>query len=133
MDADTVRAHVREFYDAFRARDLDRYRERMADDIVWHVPGNNPVSGMYRGKQEYLGTMVDRMQPLDEWVVTVEQVLVNEKDRAALVRFHLDGLRKERRVAMEGYHLVRLDDQGLVVEGWGFTEDQAALDEFFSA
>jgi hypothetical protein len=34
---------------------------------------------------------------------------------------------------MDGHHMIRLDDDGLVVEGWGFVQDQAALDEFFSA
>lgn len=26
-----------------------------ADDIVWHVPGRNPLSGDYKGKEEVLG------------------------------------------------------------------------------
>jgi hypothetical protein len=34
---------------------------------------------------------------------------------------------------MDGHHMIRLDDDGLVVEGWCFVQDQAALDEFFSA
>jgi hypothetical protein len=29
--------------------------------------------------------------------------------------------------------MVRLDEQGRIAEGWGFTGDQDALDRFFSA
>jgi hypothetical protein len=34
---------------------------------------------------------------------------------------------------MQGHHMVRLDAGGRIVEGWGFTDDQDALDAFFSA
>jgi hypothetical protein len=34
---------------------------------------------------------------------------------------------------MNGYHLVRLNAEAKIIEGWGFTQDQDALDEFFSA
>lgn len=73
------------------------------------------------------------MAPLDAWTITVTDVLTNERDDAALVAFHLEGSRKGRSVDMEGYHLIRLDDQGRIMEGWGFASDQDALDVFFSA
>jgi hypothetical protein len=55
------------------------------------------------------------------------------RDNAALVALHLVGSRRGRRIDMDGHHMIRLNDEGLVIEGWGFVEDQAALDEFFSA
>jgi hypothetical protein len=30
-----------------------------------------------------------------------------------------------------GGHVFRFDGEGLIAEAWGFTEDQAALDELF--
>ncbi len=39
----------------------------IASDIVWHVPGHNPVSGDYRGYQEYTELMPSRMAPLTRW------------------------------------------------------------------
>jgi len=36
-------------------------------------------------------------------------------------------------VDLRGAHILRFDEQGHVVESWGFTSDQDALDEFFSA
>jgi SnoaL-like domain len=97
------------------------------------VPGDNPVSGVYRGAEAYFVTMPGRMSPLDDWRFTVGAIEVNEGDNAALVAVHLTGSRRGKRIDMDGHHMVRLDDDGLVVEGWGFVQDQAALDEFFSA
>jgi uncharacterized protein len=133
MKRDEIADRVRALYAAFASGDPAAYRSAFAADVVWHVPGDNPVSGAYRGPNEYFGTMVERMAPLDEWSFAVQDVLVNEQDRAALVRLHLLGARRGARVDMGGYHLIRLDEDGKVIEGWGFTEDQASLDAFFSA
>ena len=47
--------------------------------------------------------------------------------------FHLKGERRGRQVDLRGAHIMRLNEQGQVVEGWGFTDNQDALDDFFSA
>lgn len=47
--------------------------------------------------------------------------------------WHIDGERKGKTIDMHGAHIMRLNDAGQVVEGWGFWEDQDAVDEFFSA
>lgn len=133
MNAAHVEATVRSLYDAFASGHPAAYRSAFADDIVWHVPGSNPVSGAYRGADEYFGTMAGRMAPLDEWRFSVLGVMVNEADRAALVAFHVVGERSGVRVDLDGAHMIRLNDDGKIIEGWGFTSDQQALDAFFSA
>ena len=70
----------------------------------------------------------DVLAAMDAW----KQATI-KKDGAALVGFHLVGSRRGRSVDMNGYHVVRLDESGRIVEGWGFTVDQDALDAFFSA
>ena len=124
---------VRKVYESFDLGDLGAYKAAFSDQIVWHVPGDNPVSGVYRGAEEYFVTMPGRMQPLDEWHFTVGEIQVNERDNAALVAVHLNGSRRGRTIDLDGHHMVRLDDEGLCIEGWGFVSDQEALDEFFSA
>jgi ketosteroid isomerase-like protein len=133
MDRGKLVDRVQRMYAAFAAGDTDQYRTAFADDIVWHVPGDNPVSGAYRGHQEYFRTMVERMNPLDEWAITVKEILTNQNDSAALVAFHLSGSRKGKQVDMGGYHMIRLNEEGRIAEGWGFVEDQDVLDDFFSA
>ena len=45
MNRLTLEKHVLAAYDAFASGDMDRYRAVFSDGIVWHVPGDNPVSG----------------------------------------------------------------------------------------
>jgi ketosteroid isomerase-like protein len=109
----------------------DTERANISRSIVWHVPGHNPVSGDYRGFQEYTELMPSRMAPLDRWDFTLHDVMVNGD--YVMTTFSLVGERRGVRVNLRGGHLMRLDAEGKIVEGWGFTNDQDALDGFFSA
>jgi ketosteroid isomerase-like protein len=104
MDRRQPQERVKAMYTAFATGDADAYRASFTDEVVWHVPGNNPVSGNYRGPKEYFETMVQRMSPLENWTITVTDVLTNEQDNAALVAFHLSGSQKGKRVEMNRYH-----------------------------
>src|ERR1700756_1477107 len=42
---------ARKGYQAFNELHLDEAMETIADDIVWHAGGENPISGEYKGKQ----------------------------------------------------------------------------------
>ena len=106
-------------------------RANIAPDIVWHVPGHNPVSGDYHGFQEYTQLMPARMAPLTRWDFELENVMVN--GNYVVATFSLQGERKDKKVNLRGAHIMRLNDKGQVVEGWGFANDQDALDGFFSA
>jgi len=105
-------------------------RVNIASDIVWHVPGHNPVSGDYHGIVEYTELMPSRMAPLSSWTFEVHDIMVNGNYIVATIS--LKGERKGKQVDLRGAHIMRMNEQGKVVEGWGFTSDQDALDEFFS-
>lgn len=105
-------------------------RAQIARDIVWHVPGHNPVSGDYHGYQEYTQLMTERMAPLTRWDFTLERAMVNGDH--VMTTFRVQGERKGKAINMRGGHLMRVSADGQVVEGWGFADDQEALDEFFS-
>ena len=106
-------------------------RANIARDIVWHVPGHNPVSGDYHGFQEYTQLMPARMAPHTRWDLALEDVMVNGNYVMTILR--LRGERKGKAIDIRGGHLMRLTDEGQIVEGWGFTNNQDALDDFFSA
>jgi hypothetical protein len=106
-------------------------RANIARDIVWHVPGHNPVSGDYHGFDEYTKAMPARMAPLARWDFKLEDVMVN--GNYVVTTWTLQGERKDKKVDLRGAHIMRLNETGQIVEGWGFTSDQDALDEFFSA
>jgi uncharacterized protein len=112
-------------------RGAEAERANIAEDIIWHVPGHNPVSGAYHGFAEYTQLMSSRMAPLTRWDFEVEDLMVNGDHVVATI--HLIGIRNGKTVDLRGAHILRMNDQGQVVEGWGFTSDQDALDDFFSA
>jgi hypothetical protein len=71
-------------------------RANIAPDIVWHVPGHNPVSGDYHGFKEYTQLMTSRMAPLTHWEWEVHDVMVNGIYVVATVS--LKGERKGKKV-----------------------------------
>lgn len=119
-------AAVRKMYEGDESE-----RAAIARDIIWHVPGHNPVSGDYHGFEEYNTLMVSRMAPLDRWDFTLVRAMVNGDRVMTVIR--VQGERKGRTIDLHGGHLMRLNEEAKVVEGWGFVDDQEALDAFFSA
>jgi hypothetical protein len=75
--------------------------------------------------------MPARMAPLDRWDFTLESAMVNGD--FVMTTYRLAGERRGRTVDLRGGHLLRLTPGGRVAEGWGFVDDQDALDEFFAA
>jgi ketosteroid isomerase-like protein len=105
-------------------------RASIARDIVWHVPGHNPVSGDYHGYQDFTQLMLSRMAPLTRWDFTLHDVMIN--GNYVMTTFRLQGERKGKTIDLLGGHLMRLTPDGKVAEGWGFADDQEALDDFFA-
>jgi ketosteroid isomerase-like protein len=58
-------AAVRRFYAAGPPQDDAKRHAFATPDIVWHVPGENPVAGRYEGHAAVFGEIGQRMQPLD--------------------------------------------------------------------
>jgi ketosteroid isomerase-like protein len=118
-------AAVRRFYEAGPADD-DRERVPLASPgIVWHVPGDNRVSGEYRGAKAVFATMPASMQPLDRWEVDLCDVMGNGQFVVATVEIRAS--RYGRSLETRGAHLFRLRN-GVIQEAWGFAVDQDGLD-----
>lgn len=71
---------VKRLLTASALRDWDRVRDVFHEDVVFHFPGNNSLSGEYRGMTEAV-TMIAR---LTAWTggttrVTMHDILANEQ------------------------------------------------------
>lgn len=100
------------------------------EDHVLHYPGNNPLTGEYRG---YDG-LAEFGRKLGEVASSVERdlhdVLANDEHGLQLLTVRAarkDGRRHEWRVAW----VIHFRD-GKISETWGHFADQYALDEFLS-
>lgn len=128
--ADNIAA-VRRFY-AAGPPDDDRERARFASpDVVWHVPGDNPVSGTYQGHDAVFTQIGEKMQPLDLWQVDVVDVMANLETVVATAR--VVAARGDTRVNTTGAHVFRFGGDGRIAEVWGYVADQAGLDRVFRA
>jgi ketosteroid isomerase-like protein len=122
---------ARRAYEAFGKGDMQAVGEFMADDIVWHVGGNNVISGDYRGKDAVFGFFGRLMQETGGTFKTeVHDILANDKHGATLVTNTAE--RKGKSLEWRAVNLSHTDHDGRVTEFWVFPENSQELDEFFT-
>jgi ketosteroid isomerase-like protein len=112
---------------------VEPLREILAEDVRWHVPGQNAIAGTYSGRDDVLAYMARRrdmargtfrMRPGD--------VLTGEGDRVAVLtdgEAEIDG----RRHAWSTVGLYRFRDDGLLAACWLLPLDQAAFDRIWAS
>ena len=52
---------------AFQAGDIEALFDKMAPDVVWHMPGDNALAGSYRGRDEILRNFGMLQQAVDAY------------------------------------------------------------------
>src|SRR5579872_713806 len=89
MATTTQHANVeraRRAYEAFGKGDIQAVGEFMADGIVWHVGGDNAISGDYKGKDAVFGFFRKLMQETGgTFKSEVHDILANDQHGATLV------------------------------------------------
>jgi hypothetical protein len=120
---------VRDFYAAGPASSDEQRRRFFAEVFVWHVPGDSDLSGAYSGRA-YFRDMPARMQPLDDWLLDID--IVSANDDLVITSGRLHGRRLGRQIDVAAGHVFRFDQNGRIVEAWGWCADQDSLDDFFA-
>jgi ketosteroid isomerase-like protein len=120
---------VRTGYDAFVAGDVKWLNEHMHQNVVWHMGGNNPLSGDYRGREEVLAFLAKSVQTaIPEFAI--HDIAGGEDHVVTLIEAtwrRPDGETFESK-AVQVFHL----DGGVALESWFLVEDQAGLDAFLA-
>lgn len=117
-------------YAAFAEGDIDTVASVMADDIVWHVPGDHQLSGDYEGKEEVLGFFGRLMQETEgTFVNDIHDLLANDEHGVALVE--ASATRNGKSISDKNIHVFHMRD-GKMTEFWTVPTDQAAWDDFYS-
>jgi len=121
---------VRFYFDAVARGDLEAAGNSFADDLVWHQPGGNSLSGAHRGKGAVFGLMGAFMERSAGTfrIDTVDQLFANGDLVAATIRFSASSGGKS--MSMAGVDLLRVAD-GKIAEVWLFSADQPAEDAFW--
>jgi ketosteroid isomerase-like protein len=109
---------IRKAYEAFGAGDMNVVREILSDHIVWHTPGNNLLSGDYRGADEIFRLLATVGQETKgSFSHDIHDLLANDDHVTVLVTQRAE--RKGRRLAQTAVQVWHVED-GKATEFWGF-------------
>lgn len=130
MDEHPNVALVRRAYEAFAVGDLATVGDLLDDEIVYHFGGRSPLAADYKGKQQVFGFW-GRQFELTGGTLRIVPSLITATDEYAFVRLQVAAERDGRTLTAPGVNVIRLRD-GKALEFWTYTDDQYALDKFWS-
>ena len=124
-NAELLRAHL----DAMAQGDIPTAMSFYSDDVVFHYPGRNPLSGDHRGKDQVLALMGRVMQMTDgTFRPDVHDILASDDHVAALVTVHASrGGTPAEWQSVDLYHV----RDGKISEHWVHEVDQDLVDRFW--
>ncbi|MBF0709932.1 MULTISPECIES: nuclear transport factor 2 family protein [unclassified Gemella] len=104
--------------------------ETMADDIIWHQPGNHSTSGVKVGK-EVLGAHLASFAEKTNGTFKVVTNWVSANDNLVAANVTFLGTRTDGEgLNMSGIDLFRIEN-GKIKEVWLFSSDQEVEDAFW--
>ncbi len=119
---------LRQGYAAFQAGDMDKLRSLFADDITWHLPGHNHLSGAHHGVDKVLELFMLNFTETDgTFKVELHDALGNDEHAVALAT--VSGQREGKSLNDRYAHVVHFRD-GKVSESWIFGENQDLIDRW---
>ncbi len=126
----TPLATVEAYFASLATGDFARLGSLLADDIVWHQPGQGALSKSYRGKDEVFALFGKFMEISGGTfkIHAVDSVMANRDVVAATLAFSASNARGQ--ISMKGVDVMRVEN-GLIKEVHLFSSDQAAEDAFW--
>ena len=123
-------ALLRKAYDAFDKGDMATLAELFAEDVVWHLPGRNPVSGVHRGRDAVFAAFAKFFE-LSGGTLKLDDHTILADDAHAVALNRATASRQGRHLDLLGADVFHVRN-GRIVEFWAFSEDQRIDDEFWS-
>jgi ketosteroid isomerase-like protein len=126
MSAEENARVARELSDAFEAMDMQRLDALVADDVVWHEIGRSEPR---HGKEALRATAPGAGQA--DFEIRGENHDVLASDDHAVVLVNATATRDGRMFTYRTAEIYHIRD-GQVVERWAFSDDTAAIKDFFA-
>jgi ketosteroid isomerase-like protein len=121
---------IRKGYAAFDQRDMAALNDLFADDVTWHVTGDNPLAGDYEGKEAVFGLFAKLAEETGGSLRNdIHDVLANDEHGVALVTARAE--RGGKTLSDNAAHVLHIEG-GKVTEFWIHSGDQQAVDQFWS-
>ena len=123
-------AWIRELYAAFFAGDMETAGNGFADDIVVHLPGRNPLSGTYHGKDQVFAMLAAESELVSDPTTEIHDVLASD-DHAVVLR--TDSVSRNGRTwAGPCVDVMHVKD-GKITEYWNTSLDQYGYDDLLNS
>ena len=123
-------ALLKKGYEAFGKGDMETLTELFDQDATWHVPGEGPLSGNYSGREAIFG-FFGQIAVLSGGTFKAEPHDFLANDEHAVVLLNSTANREGKELNMNETNVYHIKD-GKAFEAWTFSEDQRAIDEFWS-
>jgi len=121
---------VQEGYRDFSRGDIQTLLEKFADDIEWVIPGSNPLSGTYKGRNQ-VGEFFKRLSDLTEITAFEPQEFIAQGDKVVALGRETGQAKSTGRTFQSDWAMAFTFRNGKVVRFQEYT-DTANLEAAFS-
>jgi uncharacterized protein len=118
---------LRDLDEAQTRGDVEGFSGFFTDDVVVHVPGKSSLSGVYKGRDQFLELFGRFMERAPEYTFEPHAYFADDEHGVALQRSHYK--RGDETLDSNDTFVCHFTD-GKISELWLFSEDEAAVDEF---
>lgn len=125
----TVLDTVGRYGAAIAAGDMTALAATLSEDIVWHQPGDNPLSGDHVGPDGVVAHL-GRFFELSQGTFRLEADEVVASGDLVVMTVTFSAHREAKKLLQSGVDVFRVVDDR-IVEVWLISEDQAAEDAFW--
>ena len=117
-------------HEAFQKGEIEALFGLMTDDITWHMPGNNALTGDFVGREAILGSFASLQANVDAyWAYPLDYL--GSDDHVVLVAM-VHARRGDNVLDVKECLLWRVDASSKLAEVWHLALDEKAWDGFFT-
>lgn len=131
MDEHPGAERARQSLELVTQGDFERLRDFYSDDVVWHVAGDHPLSGDYRGKEE-LFEYFARVNSLTGGSLAVEPESILATDKHVTMFTRVKARRDDKSLDVVLAQVFHVGPDGRWNEYWALADDQEAVNAFWS-
>lgn len=115
-------------YEAFASGDMAALGDLLADDVIWHVGGDNELTGDYLGKPAVF-RLFSRLVEEAGFRNEVHDILANDSHGVALVTTY--ATRNGETISDRAVQVFHMSD-GKLTEFWMFPENARVIDQIWA-
>jgi uncharacterized protein len=117
-------------YETFTTGDMERLAPLIASDVVWHVPGDNLISGTYTSREAIFGCF-NKIYELSEGTYRPQLLDILADDTYTVAILHAVARRGDKTLDQDYAFISKIRD-GQIAELWEAWGEGPAWNEFWS-